>query len=109
MSVENWNHLGLAFGLFMAGVSSNPQINTQALSFVFQFSGHAVIPSLARDMVDPSQFDRMINWAFVGLMDIFSTVWLTQYQVAATFLYALIGYAGYLMFGNYVSDEVSPF
>jgi hypothetical protein len=30
-----------------------------------QFSGHAVIPSLARDMVDPTQFDAMINWAFV--------------------------------------------
>ncbi|KAF8078445.1 transmembrane amino acid transporter protein-domain-containing protein [Lyophyllum atratum] len=70
----NLNDLGLAFGLFMAG-----------------FSGHAVIPSLARDMADPSQFNRMINWAFA----------------VATFLYALIGYAGYLMFGKYVSDEIS--
>ncbi|KAG0692733.1 transmembrane amino acid transporter protein-domain-containing protein, partial [Suillus ampliporus] len=66
--------LGIAVGLLMAG-----------------FSGHAVIPSLARDMVDPSQFDNMINWAFV----------------IATFIYAVIGYAGYLMFGRNVSDEIS--
>ncbi|TFK40992.1 transmembrane amino acid transporter protein-domain-containing protein [Crucibulum laeve] len=74
IGVDDFNKLGIAFGLFMAG-----------------FSGHAVIPSLARDMVDPSQFDTMINWAFV----------------VATFIYTIIGYAGYLMFGNAVSDEIS--
>jgi hypothetical protein len=31
-----------------------------------QFSGHAVIPSLARDMINPEDFDHMINWAFVS-------------------------------------------
>jgi vesicular inhibitory amino acid transporter len=41
-------------------------------------------------MIDPSEFDKMINWAFV----------------AATAIYAMIGYAGYLMYGNHVSDEV---
>lgn len=41
-------------------------------------------------MVDPTEFDKMINWAFV----------------VATVIYALIGYAGYLMYGNTVSDEV---
>ena len=30
-----------------------------------QFAGHAVIPSLARDMKDPSRFNTMVNWAFV--------------------------------------------
>ncbi len=35
-----------------------------------QFSGHAVIPSLVRDMEDPSEFDKMITWAFVGLINI---------------------------------------
>ncbi|KAJ7066988.1 transmembrane amino acid transporter protein-domain-containing protein [Mycena amicta] len=55
------------------------------------FSGHAVIPSLARDMIDPSEFDKMIDWAFV----------------VATSIYALIGCAGYLMFGNSVSAEIS--
>ncbi|KAH9486763.1 Vacuolar amino acid transporter 1 [Psilocybe cubensis] len=72
--VKSFNKLGIAFGLFMAG-----------------FAGHAVIPSLARDMIDPSRFDTMINWAFV----------------VATSIYALIGYAGYMMFGNDVSDEIS--
>lgn len=41
-------------------------------------------------MIDPTEFDRMINWAFV----------------VATVIYALIGYAGYLMYGKGVSDEV---
>lgn len=55
-----------------------------------QFAGHAVIPSLAKDMIDPSQFDYMIDWAFV----------------VASVIYMLIGYAGYLMFGANVSEEV---
>ncbi|KAJ7762013.1 transmembrane amino acid transporter protein-domain-containing protein [Mycena maculata] len=74
LGIDNWNHLGIAFGLFMAG-----------------FSGHAVIPSLARDMVDPSQFNKMINWAFI----------------VATSIYTLIACAGYMMFGNSVSAEIS--
>jgi hypothetical protein len=41
-------------------------------------------------MIDPTEFDTMINWAFF----------------VATVIYALIGYAGYLMYGNAVSDEV---
>ena len=49
-----------------------------------------MIPTLARDMVDPTQFDEMINWAFV----------------IATGTYAVLGVAGYVMFGNSVSDEV---
>ncbi|KAJ7468733.1 transmembrane amino acid transporter protein-domain-containing protein [Mycena latifolia] len=72
--IDNMNHLGIAFGLFMAG-----------------FSGHAVIPSLARDMTDPSEFNKMINWAFI----------------VATSIYTLIACAGYLMFGNSVSAEIS--
>ncbi|KAH7883747.1 transmembrane amino acid transporter protein-domain-containing protein [Phlebopus sp. FC_14] len=66
--------VGVAFGLLMAG-----------------FSGHVVIPSLARDMIDATRFDHMANWAFA----------------IATFVYAVIGYAGYLMFGSSVSDEIS--
>lgn len=30
-----------------------------------QFAGHAVIPSLAKDMKEPQRFDHMINTAFV--------------------------------------------
>ncbi|KAK7465722.1 hypothetical protein VKT23_005693 [Stygiomarasmius scandens] len=74
ITIDNWKNLGLAYGLFMAG-----------------FSGHAVIPSLARDMANPEHFDQMINWAFV----------------VATTIYTLVGYAGYLMFGNEVSEEIS--
>lgn len=69
-----FGQVGIAFGLFMAGLS-----------------GHVVIPSLARDMVDPSQFDRMANWAFA----------------VTTVIYTVIGFIGYLMFGSNVSDEIS--
>ena len=41
-------------------------------------------------MADPSKFDAMLDLAFL----------------AATVVYATIGVAGYLMFGNAVSDEV---
>ncbi|KAI9062988.1 hypothetical protein FKP32DRAFT_1628555 [Trametes sanguinea] len=74
LGVDNMQEIGIAFGLFMAG-----------------FSGHAVIPTLARDMRDPTRFDEMINWAFV----------------IATGTYAVLGVAGYVMFGNSVSDEFS--
>lgn len=74
LGVGSLEQLGVAFGLFMAG-----------------FSGHAVMPSLARDMIDPSQFDTAMNYAFTF----------------ATFVYGIIGIAGYLMFGRDVSDEVS--
>jgi len=74
LGIVSFPKLGVSFGLFMAG-----------------FSGHVAIPSLARDMIDPSQFDRMINTAFV----------------IATSLYGVIGVAGYTMFGNSVSEEFS--
>lgn len=64
----------ISFGLFMAG-----------------FSGHAVIPSIVRDMQDPTHYESMINWAFF----------------VATCIYGLIGAAGYRMFGHAVSPEVS--
>ncbi|CAE7191913.1 unnamed protein product [Rhizoctonia solani] len=70
----NWATLPVSFGLFMAG-----------------FAGHAVIPSLARDMAEPERFDGMINWAFS----------------IATLIYGIVGAAGYVMFGRGVSDEVS--
>src|ERR1700754_3629342 len=40
---------GLAFGLLMAG-----------------YSGHSIVPSLALDMKNPAEFNRMIKWAFVS-------------------------------------------
>ncbi|TFL06651.1 transmembrane amino acid transporter protein-domain-containing protein [Pterulicium gracile] len=74
LGVHNVSKVGISFGLFMAG-----------------FSGHAVMPSLARDMANPEDFNSVINWAFA----------------AATLIYTLIGYAGYAMFGENVSEEVS--
>ncbi|KAJ6604347.1 transmembrane amino acid transporter protein-domain-containing protein [Mycena vulgaris] len=74
MGVSNWSNLGIAFGLFIAG-----------------FGCHPLIPSLARDMVEPHKFERMINLAFA----------------IATSVYALLAVAGYLMFGNAVSGEIS--
>lgn len=74
-----------------------------------QFSGHAVMPSLARDMIDPSQFDTAMNYAFVSisLRVVCYKHHLRSYQTFATFVYGIIGIAGYLMFGRDVSDEVS--
>ncbi|OWZ29942.1 solute carrier family 32 (vesicular inhibitory amino acid transporter) [Cryptococcus neoformans c8] len=54
------------------------------------FGGHAVMPSLARDMKQPEKFDRVVNWAFA----------------IATGISFTAGAAGYLMFGKTVSDEV---
>ncbi|WFD43568.1 hypothetical protein MPSI1_002231 [Malassezia psittaci] len=69
-----WKRVPLAFGLVMAG-----------------FSSHPVIPSLYRDMRDPSQFDTMLDWAYLTTA--------AMYLVMAT--------VGYLMFGATVSDEVT--
>ncbi|KAF9654342.1 hypothetical protein BDM02DRAFT_3085571, partial [Thelephora ganbajun] len=74
VGIASFPKLGVAFGLFMAG-----------------FSGHAAIPSLARDMIDPTQFNRMIDTAYI----------------ITTTLYGVIGVAGYCMFGNTVSEEFS--
>ncbi|KAF8481230.1 transmembrane amino acid transporter protein-domain-containing protein [Russula ochroleuca] len=59
--------------------------------FMAGFGAHAALPSLARDMAEPHRFNEAMNYAF-GF---------------ATAVYALIGTAGYLMFGNDVYDEVS--
>lgn len=69
-----WNRLPLSFGLIMSG-----------------FSSHPIIPSLVRDMKDPTQFPRMLNLAYC----------------AATVLYLSMGMVGYAMFGRSVSDEIT--
>jgi vesicular inhibitory amino acid transporter len=58
-------------------------------------------------MVDPGQFDRMINWAFVSTNTCSARRLMESLQAISTLIYGVIGYAGYLMFGYYVSDEVS--
>lgn len=77
-----------------------------------QFSGHAVIPSIARDMMEPSQFDTVMNYAFVSrLLESPALVSCSKLfvQTVATCIYAVIGMAGYLMFGNDVYDEVRTY
>ncbi|KAF7319950.1 hypothetical protein MKEN_00778800 [Mycena kentingensis (nom. inval.)] len=74
VGLGSWRDLGVAFGLFIAG-----------------FGCHPLIPSLARDMKEPEQFERVVDVAFA----------------IATGVYALVASAGYLMFGNAVSGEIS--
>ncbi|KAJ7462683.1 transmembrane amino acid transporter protein-domain-containing protein [Mycena galericulata] len=74
IGMSSWGNVGIAFGLFIAG-----------------FGCHPLIPSLARDMMEPQRFERMINLAFA----------------IATVIYSLVAMAGYLMFGNAVSGELS--
>ncbi|WWD07224.1 hypothetical protein V865_005321 [Kwoniella europaea PYCC6329] len=70
---ENANWLG-GIGLVLAG-----------------FGGHAVMPSLARDMKNPERFDNIVNKAFA----------------IATAISFVAGAAGYLMIGQDVSDEIT--
>ncbi|KAK9899790.1 hypothetical protein P389DRAFT_4127 [Cystobasidium minutum MCA 4210] len=69
-----WRMLPISFGLVMSG-----------------FGGHAVFPSLARDIKNPQDFNKVCNLAFL---------------VATTF-YLLMGTVGYLMFGHTVTDEIT--
>ncbi|WVF67802.1 hypothetical protein IAT40_002563 [Kwoniella sp. CBS 6097] len=55
------------------------------------FGGHAVMPSLARDMRRPENFDRIVNKAFA----------------IATVISFIAGAAGHLMIGQGVSDEIT--
>ncbi|OCF35994.1 hypothetical protein I316_02489 [Kwoniella heveanensis BCC8398] len=55
------------------------------------FGGHAVMPSLARDMRRPENFDKIVNKAFA----------------IATVISFIAGAAGYLMIGQGVSDEIT--
>nr|ODO02128.1 hypothetical protein L204_00855 [Cryptococcus depauperatus CBS 7855] len=55
------------------------------------FGGHAVMPSLARDMKQPEKFERIVNKAFI----------------IATSISFIAGAAGYMMMGSEVSDEIT--
>ncbi|CAH7690614.1 transmembrane amino acid transporter protein-domain-containing protein [Phakopsora pachyrhizi] len=65
---------GLSAGLMMSG-----------------FAGHSIMPSLARDMKNPKDFNRMVDLAYLS----------------AGSMYLIAGVAGYLMFGNKVSEEIT--
>jgi vesicular inhibitory amino acid transporter len=92
--MENYNFLG-GLGLLIAG-----------------FGGHAIIPSLAIDMKSPEKFDRVVNWAFVSgshlaLVHVsYGTDVRSTLQFIASVVFAISGVAGYLMFGDKVSDAI---
>ncbi|GAA5949075.1 hypothetical protein JCM3765_004004 [Sporobolomyces pararoseus] len=70
----DWKKLPICFGLMMSG-----------------FSGHAVVPSLYRDMKNPQHFSSMINVAYVIAFTV-------------SIVFAILGYC---MFGNSVSSEIT--
>ena len=83
LGINNFCELGITFGLFMAGVRvlspvlacvRHDRVWASELTLgASQFSGHAVIPTLAWDMVDPTQCNnlKMINWVFAIAMGIY--------------------------------------
>ncbi|EGG10358.1 uncharacterized protein MELLADRAFT_94434 [Melampsora larici-populina 98AG31] len=76
---------GLSAGLMMSGVSKDKNISHNYTTC------HSVIPSLARDMRNPQEFNCMIDYAYL----------------LAGSMYAIIGVVGYLMFGDSVSQEIT--
>ncbi|CEP12079.1 hypothetical protein [Parasitella parasitica] len=68
------SNLPLSFGLIMSG-----------------FAGHAVFPSIYRDMENPKQYNRMVDLTY-------------QITVAVYFLMAIVGY---LMFGQEALQEIT--
>lgn len=63
----------MSFGLIMAG-----------------FAGHAVFPTIYRDMKSPKQFKKMVNYTYIVTASVYMTV-------AA---------CGYYMFGSETMQEV---
>ncbi|KAI0033111.1 transmembrane amino acid transporter protein-domain-containing protein [Vararia minispora EC-137] len=70
---------------------SGPDLGLAFGLFMAGFSAHAAMPSVVADMAEPHRFEEAMNYAF-GFGSVF---------------YALIGAAGYLMFGDGVHEEIS--
>ncbi|CAG8768763.1 45411_t:CDS:2 [Gigaspora margarita] len=71
---DNWGTVPISFGLIMAG-----------------FTGHAVFPTVYRDMKRPDQYPKMVN---------------ITYELT-TVVYFLMAACGYLMFGNETRQEIT--
>ncbi|CAM0135611.1 unnamed protein product [Umbelopsis sp. WA50703] len=68
--------------------------NTVPLSFgliMAGFAGHAVLPSVHHDMDEPKHYNKMVNTTYV----------------IVTAVYALMGSAGYAMFGSLTMEEIT--
>ena len=70
----NWMALPLAFGLINAA-----------------FTGHAVFPSLYRDMAKPGSYNKMVDYSYL----------------ITSAVYIIVAACGYLMFGSETLAEVS--
>lgn len=71
---SSWWRLPTCFGLLMA-----------------PFSGHAILPSIYRDMAKPVQFPKMLNTTYIITM----------------FFYLSLAIAGYFMFGTSTLEEIT--
>ncbi|KAI8370468.1 transmembrane amino acid transporter protein-domain-containing protein [Radiomyces spectabilis] len=71
---SDWMTVPLSFGLIMAG-----------------FAGHAVFPTVYRDMDDPKRYRSMVNWTYV----------------ATTIVYFAVAACGYMMFGSQTMQEIT--
>lgn len=63
----------MSFGLIMAG-----------------FAGHAVFPTIYRDMKAPRQYKQMVNFTYV----------------VTALVYLIVAASGYIMFGSSTMQEV---
>ncbi|KAG9304121.1 hypothetical protein G9A89_001623 [Geosiphon pyriformis] len=70
----SWTTLPMSFGLIMAG-----------------FTGHAVFPTVYRDMDNPKEYPRMVNLTYA----------------MTTTVYLVMAVGGYLMFGNETLQEIT--
>lgn len=59
--------------------------------FMASFAGHAVFPTIYRDMQRPQRFTKMVN---------------VTYLITAI-IYFSVGFSGYRMFGSATMQEVS--
>jgi amino acid permease len=65
-------------------------IHTKILIF-FILIGHAIFPSVYKDMQNPKQYPKMVNYTYI----------------MTTVIYFLMAVCGYIMFGRTVMQEVS--
>jgi hypothetical protein len=94
----SWASLPMSFGLIMAGFTGTHNIEYVLIFFylklILSFSiaiGHAVFPTVYRDMQDPRQYPKMVNITYA----------------VTTIVYLLLAMCGYLMFGDTTMQEVN--
>jgi len=96
-----WASLPMSFGLIMAGFTGMKIVNFFKDFYKNQFFflkkknhyviiGHAVFPTVYKDMQNPKQYPRMVNITYA----------------LTSFVYLLLAVCGYLMFGNNTMQEV---